>query len=107
MIKVLDDALLSVAGPLGVDIDPLKLVVTLALSFPFCAILKRLPDSEPLYKQLFCLGYVTVSIVISNIATDSRQSVYILSSGNFRTCIWNSHFVTKFLLHLLSRKIFS
>ncbi|KAK9478834.1 MBOAT, membrane-bound O-acyltransferase family-domain-containing protein [Lipomyces japonicus] len=40
----------------GIPIDLLKLVLTLVLSYPFCGILKRLPDDKPIYKQIFCLS---------------------------------------------------
>ncbi|KAK9453690.1 MBOAT, membrane-bound O-acyltransferase family-domain-containing protein [Dipodascopsis uninucleata] len=56
MIQLIDYGVSLVAKPAGLPTDPLKLVLTLLLSYPFCAILKRLPDDNPFYKRLFCIN---------------------------------------------------
>ncbi|KAK9448825.1 MBOAT, membrane-bound O-acyltransferase family-domain-containing protein [Limtongia smithiae] len=56
MLTFIDAALGQVAAQIGLPTDPLKLFLTFVLSYPFCAVLKRLPDSTPVYKQLFCLA---------------------------------------------------
>ncbi|KAK9240740.1 MBOAT, membrane-bound O-acyltransferase family-domain-containing protein [Lipomyces kononenkoae] len=56
MIKFIDSFMGVVAKSIGLPTDPLKLFLTFLLSYPFCAVLKRLPDSQPIYKQLFCLS---------------------------------------------------
>ncbi|KAK9470887.1 MBOAT, membrane-bound O-acyltransferase family-domain-containing protein [Dipodascopsis tothii] len=56
MIAALDKALQGTADQLGMDVDPLKLMVTLFASYPLCGLMKRLPDDRPVLKKLFCLS---------------------------------------------------
>ncbi|KAK9246727.1 MBOAT, membrane-bound O-acyltransferase family-domain-containing protein [Lipomyces tetrasporus] len=56
MLKVVESIMGSIAKCIGMPKDPLKLFLTFILSYPFCAVLKRLPDSRPIYKQIFCLS---------------------------------------------------
>lgn len=57
MIGFIDAAAGAVARKVGLETDPLKLFLTFILSYPLCAVLKRLPDSTPVYKQFFCIVY--------------------------------------------------
>ncbi|KAK9468956.1 MBOAT, membrane-bound O-acyltransferase family-domain-containing protein [Lipomyces arxii] len=56
MIGLIDSVMSAIGAKLGMAADPLKLVLTLVLSYPFCAVLKRLPDGNKVYKQIFCVA---------------------------------------------------
>ncbi|KAK9463358.1 MBOAT, membrane-bound O-acyltransferase family-domain-containing protein [Lipomyces oligophaga] len=55
MIGFIDQKMAEVGKLIGMPTDPLKLFLTFILSYPFCAVLKRLPDHTLVYKQVFCL----------------------------------------------------
>jgi hypothetical protein len=42
-----------------VDEDSVKLITLFLLSYPLAGLLKRIPDSKPVYKNLFIVGFVT------------------------------------------------
>lgn len=57
-IPVLDDFLQGVADSTGLPRDLLKIATCLVLSYPFSAILKRLPDNNRKLKGVYCIVYV-------------------------------------------------
>lgn len=57
-IPILDHFLSDVGENLGLHPDLLKIAACLTLSYPFSAILKRLPDNKPNLKDAYCIGYV-------------------------------------------------
>lgn len=48
------------------DEDSVKLITSFLLSYPLAGLLKRIPDSKPLYKNLFIVGYVTTLVFFKN-----------------------------------------
>lgn len=57
-IPILDRYLSAVGESIGLYPDLLKIAACLVLSYPFSAILKRLPDSNRLLKDVYCIGCV-------------------------------------------------
>jgi hypothetical protein len=55
-IPVLDSFLADVAASTGLPADLLKIASCLVLSYPFSAILKRLPDHHRELKDVFCIA---------------------------------------------------
>jgi lysophospholipid acyltransferase len=62
MISFLDAAFASIAPALGLSKDQLKIVTILYISVPLCAVLKRLPDDKPYFKNLFNIGSLPVRV---------------------------------------------
>ena len=57
-IPALDSFLSGVAESISVHPDLLKIASCLILSYPFSAILKRLPDNNRKLRDVYCIGYV-------------------------------------------------
>lgn len=55
-IPALDRYLHGVGESLGLHPDLLKIAACLTLSYPFSAILKRLPDNNAKLKDVYCIG---------------------------------------------------
>lgn len=45
-----------------VDEGSVKLITSFLLSYPLAGLLKRIPDSQPIYKNLFIVGFVTALV---------------------------------------------
>ncbi|KAK9370037.1 MBOAT, membrane-bound O-acyltransferase family-domain-containing protein [Lipomyces kononenkoae] len=83
MIKIIDSFMGRIGRVIGLPTDPLKMFLTFLLSYPFCAILKRFPDSQPIYKQLFCLGVSTFYLLGIFNLWDGLQTLLISSLGTY------------------------
>jgi hypothetical protein len=61
-----------------IDEDLVKLVTSFLLSYPLAGLLKRIPDSKPMYKNLFVVGFVPVFAFwnSSNTLSESLYSIY-------------------------------
>ncbi|KAI1610420.1 MBOAT, membrane-bound O-acyltransferase family-domain-containing protein [Exophiala viscosa] len=52
-----------VAKSLGASVDEVKLLSTFLISYPLAAVLKRLPDKKPAYRNLFSVGITLFFLV--------------------------------------------
>lgn len=59
MLPYIDTPFKAVSSLLGASVDELKLITSFLLSYPLAAVLKRIPDAKPAYKNLFI---ITVSL---------------------------------------------
>ena len=57
MLAFLDAAFASLGPAVGLPKDHVKLLATLVVSVPLCAILKRLPDDKPYLKNIFTITF--------------------------------------------------
>jgi lysophospholipid acyltransferase len=57
MIPFIDAAFAYLAPYTGLPKDQFKLVTILYTAVPLCAILKRLPDNKPHYKNIYNILY--------------------------------------------------
>ncbi|KAK7205953.1 MBOAT, membrane-bound O-acyltransferase family-domain-containing protein [Myxozyma melibiosi] len=83
MIGIIDDAMGAAAKQIGLDTDPLKLFLTFVLSYPLCAVLKRLPDYTPVYKQLFCIAVSAFYLLGIFDLKDGVQTLMISAMGTY------------------------
>ncbi|KAK9362732.1 MBOAT, membrane-bound O-acyltransferase family-domain-containing protein [Lipomyces starkeyi] len=83
MLKFVDSFMGGIAKSIGMPTDPLKLFLTFLLSYPLCAVLKRLPDSKPIYKQLFCLSVSTFYLLGIFSLWDGLKTLLISSLGTY------------------------
>lgn len=56
MIHAIQGPIEALAGYAGLPTDPFKIILCLLLSYPMAAVLKRLPDNQPLFKNLFVIA---------------------------------------------------
>jgi hypothetical protein len=54
-----------------------KLITSFLLSYPLAGVLKRIPDSKPVYKNLFIIGLVNYYIIcgLSNMSQEFLCSI--------------------------------
>ncbi|KAL5114533.1 Lysophospholipid acyltransferase [Pleosporales sp. CAS-2024a] len=73
----------SVGAALGVSPDELKLMATFYLSFPFAALLKRIPDREPAKKNAFVVAVSLFYLVGLFDLWDGLRTLVISAGGAY------------------------
>lgn len=82
-IPALDNAIKSAAEAAGLPADLLKIATCLLLSYPFSAILKRLPDNSKKLKDLFIIGVSLFYLVGLFSLWSGVRTLFISSLGTY------------------------
>ncbi|XXG96711.1 CAAX prenyl protease [Hypoxylon texense] len=71
------------SGAVGASPDELKLIFSFLLSYPLAALLKRVPDARPQYKNLFIIGGGLFYLVGLYSLYTGVRTIFIASAGTY------------------------
>ncbi|GAB1320546.1 Lysophospholipid acyltransferase [Madurella fahalii] len=83
MIPFINTPFVYLAGKLGAGPDELKLIFSFLLSYPLAGVLKRVPDAQPAYKNLFSLSISIFYLVGLFDLWDGLRTILISAAGAY------------------------
>ena len=86
MLQFLQPAIEYVADLGGIATDQFKIVLCLLLSYPLSGVLKRLPDSSPVTKNLYVIATALFFLVGVFDLWSGLRTLFISGAGTWLLC---------------------